>query len=255
MNKYTKLIVSNAAFAGGMVCLFSPGLIGLTPFSANAALAAAAIAVGIISVPSFVLMNKALLTEKKAELLKLNEEDAGDKAVSLMESYVSNRVLGGIARSASGQAERMEQQVSTFETLVCRRFGQGTISYGKFMAVIGNASKALESGIVRIANKMVIFDEKEYRKLCSREYKLDDIPDHIQEEKRKLYDENLDDMRLILEKNEKVLLEVDQLTLEMSELDYTEQDIEAAAEQIRELLGQLEYYSQGTQEEKDYENQ
>ena len=123
------------------------------------------------------------------------------------------------------------------------------------MAVIGNASKALESGIVRIANKMVIFDEKEYRKLCSQEYKLDDIPDHIQEEKRKLYDENLDDMRLILEKNEKVLLEVDQLTLEMSELDYTEQDIEAAAEQIRELLGQLEYYSQGTQEEKDYENQ
>ena len=33
---------------------------------------------------------------------------------------------------------------------------------------------------------------------------------------------------------------------EMSEMDYTEQDIDGVAAQIRELLGQLEYYSQGT---------
>ena len=98
-------------------------------------------------------------------------------------------------------------------------------------------------GSIRIANKMVIFDEREYKKLSSGEYKLDDIPDDIQEEKRKLYEENLEDMRSILERNEKVLLEVDHLMMEMSQMDYSEQEIDGVADQIRELLGQLEYYS------------
>lgn len=244
VNKYVKLFGANAAFAAVMVCLFSPGLLGLSPFGTNAVLAAASIAVGVMAVPSFVIMNRALLREKREELLKIDEEDAGQKAVSLLGRYASSKVLGGIARSAAGQAERMGKQSANFEALVVRRFSRGTLSYEKFMGVIRLAGEALEKGIVRIANKMVIFDEREYRKLSSGEYKLDDIPDDIQEEKQKLYEENLEDMRSILEKNEKVLLEVDQLMLEMSQLDYTEQDIDGVADQIRELLGQLEYYSQ-----------
>ena len=170
--------------------------------------------------------------------------EAGRKAADLLRRYTSSKVLGGIARSASDQGERMEKQSSNFEALVVRRFGRGTLSYGKFMGVIRCAGEALEKGIVRIANKMVIFDEGEYQKLSSGEYKLDDIPDRIQEEKRKLYEENLEDMRSVLEKNEKVLLEVDHLMAEMAEMDCTEQDIDGVADQIRELLGQLEYYTQ-----------
>lgn len=246
MKKYTKLFAANAAFAAVMVCLFSPGLIGLSPLSANAAAAAASIAVGAVSVPSFILMNRSLLAEKKTELLEINEEKAGQKAAAVLEQYGLSKALGGIARSALGQTERIGQQTSAFEKLVIRRFGAGTLSYQKFMGVIKCAGEALEKGAVRIANKMVIFDEKEYKKLCSGEYKLDDIPDHIQEEKRKLYEENLEDMRGILEKNERVLMQVDQLMMEMSEMDYSEQEIDSAARQIQELLGQLEYYSQGT---------
>jgi hypothetical protein len=190
------------------------------------------------------MMNRALLAEKKEELVRVNEEEAGRKAADLLRRYASSKVLGGIARSATDQGERMEKQSSNFEALVVRRFGRGTLSYGKFMGVIRCAGEALEKGIVRIANKMVIFDEGEYQKLSSGEYKLDDIPDRIQEEKRKLYEENLEDMRSVLEKNEKVLLEVDHLMAEMAEMDCTEQDIDGVADQIRELLGQLEYYTQ-----------
>lgn len=246
MNKYIKLFAANAAFAAAEVILFSPGLIGLTPFSANVFAAAASVAVGVVSIPTFILMNKALLTEKKAEFLRINEENAGKKAVNLIEHYGSSKVLGGIARSAAEQAGQMEQHQSTFEKLVIRRFGAGTLSYQKFMDVIRCAGEAVEKGTVRIANKIIIFDEREYKKLCSGAYKLDDIPDQIQEEKRKLYEESLEDMRSVLEQNEKILLEVGQLMTEISEMDYTEQDIDGAAAQIRELLGQLEYYSQGT---------
>lgn len=246
MKKYGKLFAANAAFAIGEVLLFSPGFLGLSPFSPNALAAAGAVAVIAMSVPSFILMNKALLTENRAKLLEMDEENAGRKAVGLLKSYGSSKVLGGIARSAIGQAERMEQHLSTFEKLVIRRFGAGTLSYKKFMGIVRCAGDAMEKGAVKIANKMAVFDEKEYGRLRSGAYKLDDIPDPIQEEKRKLYEENLEDMRQILEKNEKMLFEVEQLMLKMPELDCTEQDMEGAAEQIRELLGQLEYYGQGT---------
>ena len=243
MNKYIKLVAGNAAFAVTAVCLFSPGLIGLSPFSSNTVVAAASIAVGVIAVPSFVVMNKAFLTEKKAELLGANEDKADKKARELLERYRFSAILGGIAMSAISQAERMEKQVSTFENLVNRRFGLGTLSYEKFMGVIRSASDALSKSIVRIVNKMIIFDEAEYKKLSSAQYKFDDIPDDIQEKKKVLYDESLNDMRSILEKNEKVLLEVDHLMMEMSEMDYSEQDIDGAAAEVNRLLGQLEYYN------------
>ena len=240
VNKYIKLFAGNAAFAVAMVCLFSPGLIGLSPFSGNTVAAAASVAIGVIAVPSFVLMNKALLMEKKAELLQVNEENANKKAREFLEHY---RFSAGISTSAISQIERMENEVSTFEKLVSRRFGQGTLSYEKFMGVVRSASDALSKSIIRIVNKMIIFDEIEYKKLSSAQYKLDDIPDDIQEKKKQLYDENLDDMRSILEKNEKVLLEVDHLMMEMSDMDYSEQDIDGAAAEINRLLSQLEYYN------------
>lgn len=243
VNKYIKLFAGNAAFAVAMVCLFSPGLIGLSPFSGNAVVAAASVAIGVMAVPSFVLMNKALLTEKKAELLQVNEENANKKAREFLEHYRFSAILGGISISSISQIERMENEVSTFEKLVSRRFGQGTLSYEKFMGVIRSASDALSKSIIRIVNKMIIFDETEYKKLSSSQYKLDDIPDAIQEKKKQLYDENLDDMRSILEKNEKVLLEVDHLMMEMSDMDYSEQDIDGAAAEINRLLSQLEYYN------------
>lgn len=242
MNKYAKLFLGNAAFAAGAVCLYSPGLIGLSPFSPNVFAAAASIAIGVVAVPSFVLMNRSFLTEKEPELVRSDDGRAEEKAAEIMGRYVSSQVLGGIAQSALSQIQRMEGAESNFEKLVIRRFGAGTLSYRKFMGVMDCASQALSKGMIRMVNKMIIFDEAEYKKLASGEYLKDDIPDHIQEEKKRLYEKNLEDLRSILEKNEKVLLEVDHLMMELSEVDYSGEDIEAAADQINELLRQLEYY-------------
>lgn len=243
MKKYTKLFVGNAAFAAALVCLYSPGLIGLSPFSSNIFAAAASIAIGVAAVPSFVWMNKNFLTDRTPELLKADEGGAKEKAAQLMGQFTSSKVLGGIAQSALSQMERTQNARKNFEKLVVRRFGTGNLSYSKFMGVMDCALQALSKGMVKMVNKMIIFDEAEYRKLASGDYKKDDIPDSIQEEKKRLYEKNLEDLRAMLEKNEKVLLEVDHLMLELSETDYSGQDIEAAGQQISELLKQLEYYT------------
>ena len=138
--------------------------------------------------------------------------------------------------------ESMENARSNFEKLVSGRFEAGTLSYQKFMAVVYSAQAALSKGYVKMANKMIIFDEAEYRKLTSDEYRKDDIPDQIQEEKRELYERNLDDLRAILESHEKILLGIDHLMTEMSDVDYSDHEIDHAAQEIDVLLKQLEYY-------------
>ena len=242
MNKYAKLIAGNAAFAAAAVCLYSPGLLGLSPFSPSAAVAAASIAVGVIAVPTFVWMNKCLLAEKEIKLLGSGEEKSEEKAIEFMEAYRSSKVLGGIAKSAVSQMKRMENVQANYEKLVVRRFGQDTLSYQKFMAVIHSAAASFANGYVKMANKMIIFDEAEYQKLTTDDYRKDDIPDDIQEKKRDLYEKNLGDLRFVLEKNEEILLGIDQLMIEMSNVDYSEHDIGHAAEEIDVLLKQLEYY-------------
>lgn len=242
MKKYIKFLAGNGAFAAAAVCLYSPGLIGLSPFSSNAVAAAAAVAIGAAAVPAFIWMNKSLLADKEIKLLETGEDRAEEKAMELMETYRSSKILGGIARSAISQMERMENARSNFEKLVSRRFEAGTLSYQKFMAVVHSAQAALSKGYVKMANKMIIFDEAEYRKLTSDEYRKDDIPDQIQEEKRELYERNLDDLRAILESHEKILLGIDHLMTEMSDVDYSDHEIDHAAQEIDVLLKQLEYY-------------
>ncbi len=242
MDRYVRLLIGNAAFAAVLICLYSPGLIGLSPSNPSAVLAAASVAIGVVAVPTFVLMNKSLLTEKKAALLEADGERAGERAAALLEDHRSGKVLGPIAKSALSQMQRLENVEANYEKLVVQRFGMGTLSYGKFMGVIRSASSALSKGYVKMANKMIIFDEAEYQHLSSDAYRHDAIPDQVQEEKKALYDGNLASLEQILEKNEKILLEVDHLMAEMSDLEQPEQAIDQAATQIDGLLKQLEYY-------------
>lgn len=242
MNKYTKLIIGNGAFAAAAICLYSPGLIGLSPFSPSAVAAAASIAIGVVGIPAFVWMNQHFLSEKEITLLGTGEEKVEERTAQLMENYRSSKALGGIAKSAISQMERMENAGKNFEKLAARRFEPGTLSYQKFMAVIHSAQEALSRGYVKMANKMIIFDEAEYRKLTTDEYKKDDISDRIQEEKRALYEKNLGDLRLILENHERILLGIDQLMMELSNVDYSDCEADHAVLEIDGLIKQLEYY-------------
>ena len=65
-----------------------------------------------------------------------------------------------------------------------------------------------------MANRMRLFDEKEYARL--QHYREDDIPDDIQEEQLKLYQKNSDNVRSTISLNEKILLKLDALAMEVS---------------------------------------
>ena len=68
------------------------------------------------------------------------------------------------------------------------------------------------------------------------------IPDDIQREKFELYNKNLTGIKEMLEKNEIILLGIDKLMTEISDLESTDNEMNETASEIDSLLSQLEYY-------------
>lgn len=240
--KYIKLAAMDALFAVGMICLYSPGIAGLSPLSQSTVKAALSIAVAAMAVPAFIYVNKAMLSEKQLNLLDKGEGNQKDKIMTVLNSCSQSKVLGNIVKSTELQMQRVETSALNFDRLVSHRFEKGSLSYQKFIGVMDSASKAMFDGYVRIANKMVMFDEAEYERLSGDEYLYDDIPDDIQRQKYALYNENLESARKILEKNEIILLGLDKLMTEISNNDYSDEDMNSTAREIDMLLKQLEYY-------------
>ena len=242
MKKEVKIVICNIIFAFVIIILYSPGLIGLSPFDSSVMKSALSIAIGIVAILLFVMMNKVLLSDKEFSLLENDSNDSDEKTIEILENYKNAKVLGGIAKSTLSQFNRLKNVESNYEKLISQRFEKQSLSYNKFIGVIQNASIVLKRGYVKIANKMIIFDEREYLYLKEDDYMYDDIPDNIQREKFQVYNQNLQTMKAILEKNEVVLLGINKLMTEISDTDMSDNSMNDTAEEIKTLLKQVEYY-------------
>ena len=93
-----------------------------------------------------------------------------------------------------------------------------------------------------MANRMRLFDEKEYARL--QHYREDDIPDDIQEEQLRLYQKNFDNVRSTISLNEKILLKLDALSMEISSLNSGDDKNlnHELIHEIEKLIDETRYY-------------
>ena len=94
-----------------------------------------------------------------------------------------------------------------------------------------------------------MFDEEGYIKIRalieSGEYRKDDIDDTIQEQKNELYQANYRSIIGMVNLNEKILLQLDHLSAEISNMDVDtmEQDNSLILEEINTLIHDTQYYN------------
>ena len=116
------------------------------------------------------------------------------------------------------------------------------MSWDKFNSTVSAAEASAIKNVVAMANRMCIFDEKEYARL--QNYREDDIPDDIQEEQLRLYQKNLEAIRWTIALNEKILLKLDALAMEISSSasrNDTDWNHELVSE-IERLIEETRYY-------------
>ena len=143
-------------------------------------------------------------------------EDVPDleRAKDILQDYCKGRYFGSLAKTASEQLDRILKCRQRLSVILEQKFTRGTMSWDKFNSTVSAAEASAIKNVVAMANRMCIFDEKEYARLQNyREY---DIPDDIQEEQLRLYQKNLEAIRWTIALNEKILLKLDALAMEIS---------------------------------------
>lgn len=242
MKKYTKLIIADILIAAAAVILYSPGLVNLRITDYSIFRAGMSVIAGIVLVGVFFYINIRMLHEPKK--IQINTESVSDldKAKTVLRSYVGGEYFGSLARTVIDQLERIEKSQEKLAGIIEEKFVKGTMSWEKFYSVVKTAEASAIKNVVAMARRMDLFDEAEYGKL--QHYKDDDIPDDIQEERIKLYQENFASVKSVIALNERILLKMDALAMELStsELNQNQEVNSDLLGDLERLIEETKYY-------------
>ncbi len=243
MKKYLKLIAANLCIAAAAVILYSPGLVNLRLWDHSIFRAGMSIIAAFLLIIIFFLINILLLKEPETKPVKLEDVPDLEKAKNILRDHYGGRYFGTMAKTASEQIDRIIKCRQRLSGILEQKFTKGTLSWDKFNSAVAAAEFSALHNVVAMANRMRLFDEKEYARL--QHYRTDDIPDDIQEEQLRLYQKNFDDIHSTIALNEKILLKLDALAMEVSSSSFAD-DADQNNELIREiekLIDETKYYA------------
>ena len=240
MKNIKKIILLNAVIVVVAVVCYSQGFMNLRPTDDSIFRAGMSIMVALGLIFALVYGNIELLKEKKIPKISNTASINVEDAERLLKSYFDGGYVGDTAKAAEEQLHRLLKSFQRAEELISDRFDKGSMSWEKYYSVVDTAKVTALQNIVSMANRMQMFDEKEYQRLVN--YKDDLIPDDVQEQQLALYDKNLETIRNGIAVNEKLLLKMDTLSLELSDIKSEYKPGDAILEEIEKLTSEVKLY-------------
>lgn len=141
-------------------------------------------------------------------------------------------------RMLESQTDRMKRKVDTLNKALKSYFGDSKISYEKFARTIDGVQSVYFENVQNIVNRVNIFDEVGYEELFSRHLEYTEAIEPYNEHFRYVL-KKLDENEEILNKMDRLLLEVTNLTDRSSSVDTL-----PAMEELSELIDQTKLYRQ-----------
>lgn len=242
MNEYTKYIklgVLNILIALLFVILYSPGLIGLRPSDASILRAGLSIIFFLLLLGAFIIGNYCLIRTRVHKKIISENVNNTEQAISILKTYKDGRYFGSIASTEIEQLRRLEKSIERAKDTINSKFTPSSMSWEKYFEVVDACGCSAIRNVISMANRMQLFDEKEYERL--QYYKEDDIPDDIQEKQIELYSKNLELIKSAIQLNEQIILKLDTLSMEMGLTP--EDSSDQILDEITELTEELKYYN------------
>ena len=242
MKKYLKLIAANLCIVVAAVILYSPGLLYLRVTDYSIFRAGMSIIALLALISIFFAVNIRFLKEPSQRPVLPEDVQNLENAKEILKYYNSSKFLKSMASTASEQVDRIFKCRTRLSAILEQKFTKGTMSWDKFNNVVVSAESSAIKNVVSMANRMQLFDEKEFIKL--QNYREDNIPDDIQEEQLRLYEKNFEDIKNMIALNEKILLKLNTLTMEVSSSSNEKNaDLnDDLLKEIEKLIGETKYY-------------
>ena len=245
MKKYARLLASYAVIAITAMVLYTPWLVGLTPWDPSILRAGLSVIFAILLTGAFGASTYGYLREPEYLLLEAADVNEIDDVLPQLRSYSDLPVVGSTASEAANQIETMDRRCARLYRVIEGKFGTESLSHDKFVAVVDAAMRTLLRNCALLCNRVQAFDVEGYRKLHRALPSVRDLSNSpVDAERSALYEEALGDLREVLEANERLLLEMGKLEMELSDLesDDNRDDNNRMLDEVKELLEQTRYY-------------
>ena len=246
MNKNIRLILTDCLYGLLILLIYSPGLLGLYPNDPNILKAGISIIAGVLIFAGIIKTN--IIDLRPQKLISTNKNMSTSECISMLQ-HLNSRLFRHQISDVTDQLERAEKYIRSFDDILAVKFSKGSMSYDKYASVIDTAIQSVIRNAALLASRIQMFDEEGYYKIRSLidsgEYKKDDIDDSLQEQKDELYQANYKSITDMVNLNEKILLQLDHLSSEISSMDSStlEQDNNVILEEITTLIHDTQYYN------------
>lgn len=241
MKKVFCCIGLNFSIALVAVLCYSPGFWGLSLSSASIFKAGMTIIMAMILLTAFVIGNKSIFFEKEEKRIVSKDDiiDVQQIVTVLTRIKVGNyRNFKEFAKTTLSQVERLQKSISRVQDEINAKFEKGSMSWDRYWSVVDSAGSISLDNIFSIVKRMQMFDESEYIKLKTT-YKNDSIPDDIQEKQIALFENNMELIKSAIAANEKLILQLDTLSIELST---SEKEDNFLIDEIESLTQEVKYY-------------
>ena len=250
MNKWKSTIVIDVLLIILAIFCFSPYQLALNPLSPNffAAAASVIIAAGI-GYEAVKVNGRALKAARAEKRLELGPGQATVDDIKLaLHEYERTAVVGIYAKQAIAELETAERKRQWLYDILDKKFQQGSITWQKFADGVEGATQAIAYNSALLERRIKMFDVEDYKRNAKNTitgmFNRGTVPEEIREERRRVYEESLDEMRRIVAANERMLTELDRFANEMAQLETSvnEQANERLLEEINTLVDETKYY-------------
>ncbi|MBO4889236.1 MAG: hypothetical protein J5589_13130 [Firmicutes bacterium] len=171
-----------------------------------------------------------------------------DQLSTVIGSYKGKYGIGSIAEIASRQVTNIDKKGPSLLKMVDEKFEPGSMSHDRFTVPIQNGIETVRQNSLTLARMLEGFDDQDFQKLAklmqTGEYRHDLIDDEIQKERYLIYQNNMSEMERIVSTNERMLLTLDRISVELSKLETNQIDQEGSKilEEIEELTKTAKFY-------------
>jgi hypothetical protein len=180
---------------------------------------------GIASGITIIFLTSAGLIYGNYKLLKEPEVVIPVPEIWTMEKYIEelniyrwSKTFGKNVALLLDQIHRQQKKNKTIRDILLQKFSPTEISYQKFDAVIPEVEKIFFRNIRRIINILEAFDEEGYNIIID-EHEAGAFSPNFIADKLKVYKEYITAAKTCTENNEQLLLKLDELMLEISDLN------------------------------------
>ncbi|ETT63258.1 hypothetical protein C173_23222 [Paenibacillus sp. FSL R7-277] len=225
------------------VIVLSPGLLGIeiggSPLETASAVTLLIISLLVVLYGSYTLLFKPPAAKPVSVQLETRED-----YIAGLGRHRNVKVLKDDISLALDQMERIEKKKTALLQVLGRRFDPAELSFRKFHSVIMEVEKLFYLNIRGLLNKLSVFDAAEFAKF-SADNASSRFSSSLIQKKTALYNEYLSYVKGCLGANEEILLKLDQLLLEITELgsaDYSNVEEMPCMQELTALIGQTKLY-------------